>query len=121
LLSPYLYYTYAYVTLELLFFIGAFFYSFRIIRLTGIFRAWILLVASLGLIAIGVVAAYLRMVLFESVQTLEAALQNSNPTSVLSSSAYGLAVSALLFFAMFELYGTFRGMYKPPPGKVLSS
>ena len=115
MLSALLFYTYAYVTVELLFFVGAFFYSFRIVRLTGIFRAWILLIASLGLIAIGVVAAYLRMVLFESVQTLEAAIQSSNPAGLLTSSAYGVAVSALLFFAMFELYGTFRGMYKPSP------
>jgi hypothetical protein len=116
--SPFLFYTYAYVTIELLFFVGAFFYSFRIIRLTGVFRAWILLIASLGLIAIGVVAAYLRMVFFESIQALDATLQSSNPVSILSSSAYGLAISALLFFAMFELYGTFRGIYKPPQGNA---
>lgn len=79
-----LYYTYFYVTLETLFFVGAAVYCVRLTRITGAFRAWLLLIAALGLLAFLVLASYVKMILFESPATLEADVRHLllRPSSV---------------------------------------
>ena len=103
-----LFYFYSYVTVEALLILGAAIYSFRLMRLTGAFRAWVLMIAALSVLAFGVLASYVNIMLFDSSSQIDKLVHGPTPTMFVVGSAYGLTLSVLLFSAMFELFKIFR-------------
>jgi hypothetical protein len=101
---------YLYVILLAFFDVGAFYYTYRITKVVGVFRGWILMLvfvivfATEGVIAFGASAA---LTIF-SPSRLDTYLQSSTASSLLGTGSYNLVLAALLFSAMFELYRTFN-------------
>ena len=92
--------------------VAASFYCYRLTRITGAFRAWTLMIAALAVLAFGVLASFVRLVAFESPAQVERTVQQAGAMGFAFQGAYGLTLSALLFLAMFELYGMFRRTQK---------
>jgi hypothetical protein len=101
---------YLYVFLLAFFDVGAFYYTYRIMKVVGVFRGWILMLifvvvfATEGVIAFGASAA---LTIFSPSQ-LDKYLSSSSVSSLLGTGLYNLVLAALLFSAMFELYRTFN-------------
>lgn len=109
-----IYLVYALITLEIALLIGAAIYCFRLTKLTGAFRAWTLLIVAMALVAIANTVQYLNVVLFYSAAKIEA-IVSASPLGFIANTAYGLAVAGLLFFAMLELFKTFKRLKRPSP------
>jgi hypothetical protein len=101
---------YLYVFLLAFFDVGAFYYTYRITKVVGVFRGWIFMLvfvvvfAAEGVVAFGASAA---LAIFNP-SLLNTYLQGSTASSILSTGFYNLILAALLFSAMFELYRTFK-------------
>src|SRR5437870_1926321 len=109
-------YFYLYVTLEALLILGAAIYSYRLMKLTGAFRAWILMIAALSVLASGVLASYAKIMLFDSAAQIDELVHGPTPMMFVANSAYSITLSMLLFFAMFELFKIFRFRTKQEAG-----
>ena len=107
---------YLYVVLLAFFDIGAFYYTYRITKVVGVFRGWILMLvfvvifAAEGVIIFGVSAA---LFIFNP-SLLEKSLQGTATSSQLGTGLYSLISAALLFGAMFELHRTFKRVSSRP-------
>lgn len=101
---------YLYVVLLAFFDAGAFFYTYRIMKVVGVFTGWILILvfvvvfAAAGVVAFGVGAA---LAIFNPT-LLNTHLQGSAASSLFETGLYNVIVAALLFSAMFELHRTFK-------------
>jgi hypothetical protein len=101
---------YLYVFLLAFFDIGAFYYTYRITKVVGVFRGWILMLvfvvvfAAEGVVAFGVSAA---LAIFNP-SLLNTYLQGPAASSQLGTGSYNVIIAALLFSAMFELHRTFK-------------
>lgn len=101
---------YLYVCLLAFFDVGAFYYTYRITRVVGVFRGWVLMLvfvvifATEGAVAFGASAA---LTILDPMR-LNTYLQGSTVSSLLGTGLYNLILAALLFSAMFELYRTFN-------------
>ncbi|MDA4116201.1 MAG: hypothetical protein OK442_06570 [Thaumarchaeota archaeon] len=102
---------YLYVFLLAFFDVGAFYYTYRITKVVGVFRGWILMLvfvvifATEGVVAFGASAALTIL----SPSRLDTYLNGSGTvSSLLGTGLYNLILAALLFGAMFELYRTFN-------------
>src|SRR5438105_4814076 len=97
-------YFYFYVTVEALLILGAAIYSFRLMRLTGAFRAWVLMIAALSVLAFGVLASYVNIMLFDSSSQIDKLVHGPTPTMFVVGSAYGLTGSRI-----YHLYHHLQG------------
>jgi hypothetical protein len=101
---------YLYVVLLAFFDVGAFYYTYRITKVVGVFRGWVLMLvfvvvfATEGVVAFGASAA---LAIFNP-SLLDSYLQGSGSSSLLGTGLYNLILAALLFSAMSELYRTFK-------------
>jgi hypothetical protein len=109
---------YLYVFLLAFFDVGAFYYTYRITKVVGVFRGWILMLvfvvifAAQGAVAFGASAA----LAFFNPTLLNTYLQKASFSSLLSTGLYDLILGALLFSAMFELCRTFNRVSSKAPG-----
>jgi len=101
---------YLYVVLLAFFDVGAFYYTYRITKVVGVFRGWILMLvfvvvfATEGVIAFGASAALTIL----NPSSLDKYLSGSAASSLLGTGLYNLILAALLFSTMFELCRTFN-------------
>jgi hypothetical protein len=102
------YYAYAYVTLVVFLFVGAVVYGYRVTRITGTFRGWLLLIGAIALAAASSVFTYFQILFFDSFAQVTAIVEASTPLDFLLSSFYEIALGLMLFFGMFELFRVFR-------------
>ena len=109
--DPLVYYAYAYVTLVVFLFVGAAVYGYRVTRITGTFRGWLLLIGAIALAAASSVLTYFQILFLESFAQVTAIVKASTPLDFLLSSFYEIALALMLFFGMFELFRVFR---RPP-------
>ena len=101
---------YLYVFLLGFFDVGAFYYTYRITKVVGVFRGWILMLVFVVIFAVeGVVVlgASAALAIFDPAR-LNAYLDSPNASSTMGTGLYSLILAALLFSAMFELYRTFK-------------
>ncbi|HEV2389661.1 MAG TPA: hypothetical protein VGS04_02950 [Nitrososphaerales archaeon] len=101
---------YLYVFLLAFFDVGAFYYTYRITKVVGVFRGWILMLVFVVIFAVeGVVVlgASAALAILDPAR-LNAYLDGPNTASSMSTGLYSLILAALLFSAMFELHRTFR-------------
>jgi len=107
---------YLYLFLLAFFDVGAFYFTYRITKVVGVFRGWILMLvfvvvfAAEGVVAFGASAA---LAIFNP-SLLDKYLQGSTASSLLGTGLYPLITAALLFSAMFELYRTFKRVSSRP-------
>jgi hypothetical protein len=100
-------YVYAYTLAEVLLDIGAVYFSYRLTKLTGAFRGWVLMIFTVILIAVqGVGSLVSQIALFPESQ-LEQLILSIGIGFIVYSSVLGLATSIVLFSAMYELFRTF--------------
>jgi hypothetical protein len=108
---------YLYVFLLAFFDVGAFYYTYRITKVVGVFRGWVLMLvfvvvfAAEGVVAFGASAA---LAIFNPT-LLNTYLQGSTASSLLGTGLYNLILAALLFSSMFELYRTFNRVSSRAP------
>lgn len=101
---------YLYVFLLAFFDVGAFYYTYRITKVVGVFRGWILMLVFVVVFAVeGVVVlgASAALAIFDPAR-LNAYLDAPSSSSSMSTGLYSLILAALLFSAMFELHRTFK-------------
>jgi hypothetical protein len=101
-------YVYAYTLLELLLDIGAVYFAYRLTRITGAFRGWVLMIAAVVLITFQSTSSILTLALFFPESQLESLIQSIGTGTFIVSSLIGMLVSITLFLAMFELFRTFN-------------
>jgi hypothetical protein len=106
------YFTYLLGFLEALLDIGAVYFAYRLTRLAGTFRAWILLITALLILASHGVASLIQVVTQIPFQELVSLTEGTPVTSFLLATIPGLLLSSILFSAMFELHGRFRQLSK---------
>jgi hypothetical protein len=108
---------YLYVILLAFFDVGAFYYTYRITKVVGVFRGWVLMLvfvvifATEGVVAFGASAA---LAIFDPAE-LNTYLQGSSGSSILGTGLYQLILAALLFSSMFELYRVFKRVAAKAP------
>jgi hypothetical protein len=102
------YYAYGYITLVVFLFVGAAVYGYRVTRITGTFRGWLLLIGAIALAAASSVFTYFQILFFESFAQVTAIVEASTPLNFLLGSFYEIALALMLFFGMFELFRIFN-------------
>ncbi|HEV2139005.1 MAG TPA: hypothetical protein VGR53_09185 [Nitrososphaerales archaeon] len=88
--------------------LGAVYFAYRLTRLAGAFRAWVLIIAALIILASHSVAELFQLATEFPFQQLDLITGSVSIVSFVLSSMSGVLLSALLFAAMFELYRKFR-------------
>jgi hypothetical protein len=107
-MDPVILYVYAYVVGELVLDTLAVFFAYRLTKITGSFRGWILVIIAVALFTFQNLVSLVETVLFFPVAQLLQLIQSIGTASFIFSSALGMALSLTLFLAMFELYRTFK-------------
>jgi len=114
---------YVYVVLLAILDVGAFYFTYRIMKVVGAFRGWIIFLifvvafAAQGAIAFGISAA---LAIFEP-SLLQKYLDTASASSVVSTGVYNLVLASLLFASMFELYRVFHRLTKERSGSSSES
>jgi hypothetical protein len=101
-------YVYSYVLIELVLDFAAVLYAYRLTRITGTFKGWVLMIIAVALIAIQGSTSLVETILFFPEAQLEQLINSFGATTIVTGSVLGLAVSLSLFLAMFERFRTFR-------------
>lgn len=105
---------YAYVALLAFFDVGAFYFTYRIMKVVGAFRGWVIfLVFVVAFAAQGAVAFGISVALAIFNPTLmDKYLSTANVSNLLTTGTYNLILGGLLFAAMFDLYRVFKKVSK---------
>lgn len=82
-------------------------FAYRLSRITGLFSAWTMLIAGLGLTAFEDFA-FFGSVIFVSYDKVEAIVQGYTWGSFLFALLILVAIPALFFLSMFRMHSTFR-------------
>ena len=89
---------------------GAFYYTYRVRKITGAFRGWNLLLIFVVLFCIQGLGTFIggaiTAVFYPSL--IDAYVTKTGATSIIGSSSYNLIVAGVLFLAMFEINRVFR-------------
>lgn len=101
-------FVYLYTLLELVLDIGAVLFAYRLTRITGAFRGWILMIAALVLITVQSTSSILTLALFFPEAQLDALVASIGTDALVRGAVVGIALSAALFGAMLELFRTFE-------------
>ena len=99
---------YAYTLLELALDIAAVIYAYRLTKITGAFRGWILMILAVVLITLQGTSSILTLAFFFPESQLESLINSVGFAALAQGAVIGVAVSLSLFGAMFELYRTFK-------------
>jgi hypothetical protein len=108
---------YAYTFLELILDLAAVFYAYRLTKLTGSFRGWILMILALVLITVQGTSSIVSLIVFFPEAQLESLVSTVGTAAIIQGAVIGIAVSGSLFGAMFELYRTFKRVQSAQPNK----
>jgi len=100
-------YVYSYTLIELLLDIGAVYFAYRLTRLTGTFRGWVLMIIVVVLIATQNVGSLIAQLILLTPTQLEQLILNIGVGFIIYSSVIGLLTAIVLFLAFWELYRTF--------------
>jgi len=100
-------YVYAYTLIELILDIGAVYFVYRLIKLTGTFRWWVLMIIAVTLSAIQSVGSLLAQFLLFPPEQLEQLILSIGVGYVVYSSIVGLLTAIVFFLAFWELYRSF--------------
>jgi hypothetical protein len=104
------YATYAFVVTEAALDVGAAYNAYRLMKLTGAFKAWILMIVAVAIIAFQGLVTVLEIVLLYSEKEVEVLLGALNIWVYLYEIVPGLLLSFILFGAMYELHKTFKAL-----------
>ena len=99
---------YAYTLVELTFDVLAVVYAYRLTKITGAFRGWLLMILAVVLITVQGTSSIVTLVLFFPEAQLESLISSVGTAALFQGAIIGIALSASLFGAMFELYRTFK-------------
>lgn len=99
---------YSYTFLELAFDVLAVIYAYRLTKLTGAFRGWVLMILAVVLITVQGTSSVLSLLIFFPEAELEALIASIGTGVLVEGAVVGVGVSLCLFGAMFELYRTFK-------------
>lgn len=99
---------YAYTLLELALDVLAVIYAYRLTKITGAFRGWLLMILAVVLITVQGTSSIVTLILFFPEAQLESLISSIGTAALIQGAIIGVALSASLFGAMFELYRTFR-------------
>jgi hypothetical protein len=99
---------YAYTILELALDIGAVIYAYRLTKITGAFRGWLLMILAVVLITFQSSSSILTLAFFFPESQLESLINSVGIAALAEGAVVGIAVSLSLFGAMFELFKTFK-------------
>lgn len=109
---------YAYTLVELALDVAAVVYAYRLTKITGAFRGWILMILAVVLITIQGSSSIVTLILFFPEAQLESLISSVGTGALIQGAIIGVAISASLFGAMFELYRTFKRLQtKPSPSE----
>ena len=108
MVSDIVYVIYGYTFLELILDIGAVYFAYRLTKITGAFRGWILMIIAVALITVQGTTSILTLILLFPESQLEALITSIGTPALIEGAVVGVAVSLSLFGAMFELYRTFK-------------
>ena len=106
------YATYIFGFVEASLYLGAAYYAYRLTKLAGAFRAWILIITALIILTSHSVADLIQVATQVPFEELVASTDGIPVPSFLLSSFSGTLLSALLFSAMYELHAKFRQLSK---------
>lgn len=101
-------FVYSYTLLELALDMGAVYFAYRLTRITGAFRGWILMILALVLITVQSTSSILTLALFFPEAQLVSLIASIGTTALIRGAVIGIAVSAALFGSMVELFATFK-------------
>jgi hypothetical protein len=105
---------YVYVVLLAFFDLGAFYFTYRITKVVGAFRGWIIFLvfvvafATEGVVAFGASAA----LAIANPSLLNKYLAAASSSNQFGTGLYNLVLAALLFASMMELYRVFKRVSK---------
>jgi hypothetical protein len=99
---------YGYTFLELALDVLAVVYAYRLTKITGTFRGWLLMILAVVLITVQGSASIVSLILFFPESQLESLIASVGTGALIQGAIIGVALSASLFGAMFELYRTFK-------------
>jgi hypothetical protein len=107
-LDPLGYYIYLYFVLLPILDAGAFYYTWRVRKITGPFRGWNLLLIFVVLFCLQGLATFFGAIFsIFNPSLIEAYVTKTGANSIISTSAYNLLVAAMLLVAMFEINRVF--------------
>ncbi len=108
---------YAYTFLELALDVLAVVYAYRLTKITGAFRGWVLMILAVVLITVQGTSSIITLIVFFPEAQLESLIATVGTAALIQGAIIGVAVSACLFGAMFELFRTFRRLQTEPLNK----
>src|SRR5438552_3929907 len=106
--DPIILYLYTYVIIDLLRDIGAVIYAYRLTKITGAFRGWVLVIVAIAVFTLQNFISIIETMVFFPAEQLTKLIQSIGIGSFVFSSILAMSLSLCLFFAMFELYKTFK-------------
>ena len=94
--------------------LGAVYFAYRLTRITGLFRAWALMIVAVAIVAYDVIASFFGFLMLSvtTVTTLEAALEALGPLKYTADVAPGTLLCMVLFACMYEMHGIMRAFVK---------
>lgn len=91
---------------------GIIFSAYRVVKLTGSFRAWTMIIAAFLLGAVsGLMGIF---ILLSNPDQITSIVQSFGASTIFLSDALSIATSLLLFFGMFDLRKRFEHAAKKP-------
>lgn len=108
---------YAYTFLELALDVLAVIYAYRLTKITGAFRGWLLMILAVVLITLQGSSSIVTLIVFFPEAQLESLISSVGTVALVQGAIIGVAISASLFGAMFELYRTFKKLQTGPTNK----
>lgn len=109
-MDPVVIYVYLYVVLLPVLDVGAFYYTWRVRKITGPFRGWNLLLVFVVLFCIQGLGTFVggAVIAVAYPSLLDAYVAKTGATSIIGSSSYNLIVGGILLAAMFEINRVFE-------------
>ncbi len=104
---------YAIVVLSFACSILAVLFAYRLSRITGLFGAWLLMIAALALTAFEDFA-YFGSVVLVSYSKVQGTVETFTPGSFLFAALILVAIPGLFFGAMYKLHGMFKSQKEKP-------
>ncbi|HZD12338.1 MAG TPA: hypothetical protein VE177_02310 [Candidatus Binatus sp.] len=101
--------------IEVIFQIGVVFYAYKVVRITGSFRAWTLIIAAWLIVT---VQSIMGLILTLTLPTDQLAnlISSIGETTTILSSMINLVAGLLLFLGVFGLAKRFQSQAKPANG-----
>jgi hypothetical protein len=89
---------------------GAFYYAYKLTKIAGAFRGWILMITFVVVFAIQALSSLIGVAAIFHPMQIEQYIEQRGGATFISNSIYNDILAAILFAAMFEMYRTFRAL-----------